>query len=1292
MTKERFILLLLVFFSVSISWAQKTTTKAIVWRAPDQIYNESGVQITVLDFVGASYSSENSYLPTLKININNAESVNFSVINPVFAPLTEQELNLINSIKVPSNYGIKVSFGMERKVPVSIVSLIPIAINPSSGGYEKLVSFQYTYQVVSLRQAAVTNAVNYGTTTTSVLSSGNWYKLSIPSTGIYKIDYAFLQSMGIQPGNVNPTTIRLLGNGGGMLPQPITSSRPDDLSENAIYVYNGGNAQTFDNGDYVLFYGTGPDTWSYNSSTGLYNHTKNIYSDSTFYFLTYGGAQGIRINTALSPSSGSENSITTYTEHAFHESDQQNLLTSGRQWFGETFDETTTLSLSLPFTFDGLVQGTTTPANKITASVVGDIVSTSSTFTAFEIFANGTTVGTISIPYIYNDGSAYLPVGTQVTNTFTISPLTQNTNTVTVELTYNQEGNASAIGYLDYIEVNLQRIIGLYGNQTNFRCIPQSFSVTGFTVSNVPDTTATIWDVTSPLTPQNQPYTFANQQAVFTSNAASGKEYVVFQGNGFNNPSFVGQVSNQNLHGITSAIPTLAIVTTNAFTNEATKFQTFKQGQGISTSIYYLEEIYNEFSSGAQDITAIRDFMRMLYNRSANLKYLLLFGDCSYDYKNRISNNTNIVPIYESYQSLDPTSTFSSDDYYALLDTNEGAWPENSSDANSLLDLGVGRFPVKTSSDADAIINKINNYVTNPNTLGKWRNQVTIVTGIDPTNSIDFLGDAETDVVPYIGNAYNIDKLYMGAYQAYPLVSTPDGTTCPDMNTAIQEEIEKGTLLVDYLGHGGETVWAQQVILDVAMINQWTNINQLPFFITATCDFGRYDNPAIISGAETLLTLAQGGGIGTLASTRPVFQNYNDVINTAFVQTVFTPVNTTMPSLGYVMMTAKNLSTSGVFNRNYALLGDPSLTLAYPADQINVTKITTTTTTNNIVVTTITDSLKALRKITIAGELRSHIDSSLLNTFNGTLYITVLDKPSEVTASPEDFYTWNNYLYEGSASVTNGLFTLSFIVPKDINYNYGYGKLSLYAEKTGTLNDAHGVDTNIIVGGSDSNHVVDITPPTIKLFMQDTTFVNGGITSSNTVLIVHLKDASGINVSDESPGHGITAVLDNNTEKINLNTYYIANKDQFTSGTINFPVNGLSPGMHTLQVTAWDTYDNSAVTTIEFEVASNASLAVQNVLNYPNPFTTSTTFYFDQNREGDDLEVLIQIYTSSGQLIHTIDEKILSSTAHIAAAEWNGRDDFKDKIGNGVYIYKLKVRSLRDGSDTFKYQKLVILN
>src|SRR6185437_15791684 len=355
-------------------------------------------------------------------------------------------------------------------------------------------------------------------------------------------------------------------------------------------------------------------------------------------------------------------------------------------------------------------------------------------------------------------------------------------------------------GYLDFVELNVIRKIGLYGNQTNFRCLAQSSSASVFTVNNVTDSTVQLWDVTTPVQPQNQPYALTNGHAVFTAIATTNKEYIVFYGNQFSNPSYIGQANNQNIHGITS-YPTLAIITLKEFASEAAKLQSFKNGQGISTEVYYLDEIYNEFSSGAQDITAIRDFARMLYNKSNNLKYLLLFGDCSYDYKNRVSNNTNIVPVYESIESDSPTTTYSSDDYYGLLDSIEGAWPESGSNSlvDELVDVGIGRFTVKDNTEADAVINKIIHYSTDPNCLGKWRNQIALITDNDPdtsaaANNINFSHDAEVSVAPYFPVIYNVDKLYM---DAYPLVSNPNGNTCPELSTAIEEEIEKGALIVD---------------------------------------------------------------------------------------------------------------------------------------------------------------------------------------------------------------------------------------------------------------------------------------------------------------------------------------------------------------------------------------------------------------------------------------------------------------------------------------------------------------
>jgi hypothetical protein len=832
------------------------------------------------------------------------------------------------------------------------------------------------------------------------------------------------------------------------------------------------------------------------------------------------------------------------------------------------------------------------------------------------------------------------------------------------------------------------------GTAWGFRAIKSLTSpISEYSISNAMGNLI-IWEVTNPVAPVIKTYTLTGTQATFTADSNALREFVAFTDGITSSLVYEGQVPNQNLHGInTPDLPDMVIVTTEAFSSAASRLGAFrKTNDNLDALVVTTDQIYNEFSSGAQDVSAIRDFMRMLYTKGTptdSVKFLLLFGGCSYDYKQRISNNTNFVPIYESRESLNQLSTYSSDDYFGLLDPSEGDWSE-SSPTNDYMEIGVGRIPCKSAIEADGIVNKIIHYHTSRTCLGKWRNKVCIVSDDEETDGsfTGFMYDADSIAKSILEKKYlhyNVSKIYLDAY-IQPL--TPDGEIAPQVNEAISAEIQKGVFMLNYVGHGGEYQWAQEDILNMPEIVKWDNYDKLPFLVTATCDFGRYDDPAIVSGGEYVVVSDHNGAIGVLTSTRPVFQNSNFLMYKNFYTYALSPLTGKMPRLGDIICKTKNASTYSTNNRNYALLGDPSMRLEYPEDSVVITKI------NNIPIAGDSIKAQALSKVNFEGEIRDPSGVKITG-YNGILNVTVYDQPSTihtVTSLNASFKSMNNFIYEGTASVKNGDFSVSFIVPKDISYQNKFGKVSFYADENQSTNDASGNFSRILIGGTSTSFAPDNTPPVIKLYMHDSSFVFGGITGSNTSLIARLSDASGINLSIGGIGHEITGILDNGKDVIILNDYYSADIDNYTKGTLTFPLKGLSPGNHTMRVKAWDTYNNSSESYIEFVVANDENMAIQHVLNYPNPFSTHTNFYFDHNRAGDDIEVLVSIYTISGKLIKTIDDHFYASNSHISDINWDGRDDFGDKIGKGVYVYKLNVRSLRDGSNNFKYQKLVILN
>ena len=733
------------------------------------------------------------------------------------------------------------------------------------------------------------------------------------------------------------------------------------------------------------------------------------------------------------------------------------------------------------------------------------------------------------------------------------------------------------------------------------------------------------------------------------------------------------------------------IITHPYFVSSANKLAAHRRSNdGLSVQIISVTDIYNEFSSGNQDITAIRDFIKMIYDKNAggadSLEYVLLFGDCSYDYKNKIAPNTNFVPIYESINSLHPVNSFSSDDYFGFMDESEGLWGESPSE-NYYIDLGIGRIPCNTLEQAEAVVKKIISYSNKSVTYNPWKNNIAFIADAGDSNLHLSQADQLANNLEAINPSINISKIYL---DAFPFKTAPDGVSAPDCNKAINEAVEGGSLLINYTGHGGVAQLSVKRVITIPQITSWKNPDKLPLFVTATCEFGTYDDPQFESAGEQILLTPYGGGVGIVTTTRPVYSNSNFALNSAFYSVIFTKKNGKYPRLGNAIIHTKNNALYDVVNRNYALLGDPSMRLDYPENNIVLTSI------NNANIAS--DTLNALEKVTFKGQVNDN-NNAKISTFNGTIYVTVYDKKSNIKTLGQDgsiatsVKALNSIIYTGQATVTNGDFSFSFVVPKDISYQIDYGKISLYAKETNLNSDAAGYNKQILIGGSSKNAKADNTPPLIKLFMNDESFVNGGTTNYTPKLIALISDSNGINITGSGIGHELSGVLNNNDKDvIVLNKYYSSKKDDYTAGRVDYQLNLAKPGQQTIRVKAWDTYNNSSEATLDFVVASDEKLALSHVLNYPNPFSSNTNFHFDHNRAGEDLSVQVQVFTTSGKLVKTLQTEAVISKSHFSELNWDGKDDYGDNIGKGVYVYKVSVRSKRDNSQFHTYEKLVILN
>ena len=1113
----------------------------------------------------------------------------------------------------------------------------------------------------------------------AVLAEGDWYKFSIDTTGVFKIDRKFLQDLGVNTDVINPKNIKIFGNGGQLLPMLNSKFRHDGLQENAIYVH-GESDDHFDANDYILFYGKGAHSWITNpTQPELTRHQNNIYSDKAYYFLTIdNSSQGKRITTAPEITTSASQQITTFNDYLVYEIDKTNRFANGQQWFGHNFKVNHTKSIL--FNFENL-----DTSKEIYIRTRG--VAISSTPSELSININGQYLTSLYFSAISSSHSLTLAR----TNEALKSTLT-NSSLIQVELSYANNGNPSAIAHLDYVELIGEKKLSANQNQFSFR---------NFSISQLAPTTNVeyiienknnifqLWNVTDIINPKIINNQSSGNNFTFKSNGGLVEEFIVLNEADYFSPEIIskGKIANQNLHSLHDI--DYIIVSPNFLIPEAERLATYhRKNSNLTVKVIDIEEIYNEFSSGSPDLTAIRDFTRHLYVNSSSaetqIKYLCLFGDSSYDFKDRIKDNTNIVPAFQSFESFDLARSFVTDDYYGMMDDDDGELKNS-----DLQDVATGRFPIKTLYEAQTTVDKTLNYYAT-SSLGDWRNRITLVAD-DPDVASEFIlqqtVERIADTIKKRKPILNITKIYADAYVQE---TSAGGERYPDVNTAIDNAIESGTLLINYFGHGGEDGWAGERILEVPQIQSWNNPNTLPLMITVTCEFSRFDNPGRITAGELVFLNKNGGTTSLITTTREVFITTGQRFNEILTKKIFHD-NDKNPTIAEALMQTKNdPSAPNTSQRLFIFyLGDPAMKLAQPKPNIRLTKM------NGVAITQSKDTIKALSKIKLEGVITDKTNR-ILSNFNGTLSTTIYDKSIEkITLDNNNFGKTLSFdaieskIFRGQASIKNGTFSFEFIAPKDIRIAYGNAKISFYADNQEI--DKSGGNQEIIIGGINKNAPEDTVGPSIKLFMDDNSFVDGGNTSESPKFLAMLEDESGINTSITAVDHDIIAILDGDqANPFILNDFYQTEIDNFTKGEVKFPFRNLKVGQHTLQFKCWDTYNNLSEATLSFNVVDNGDLVLSNVLNYPNPFVNYTEFWFNHNKPNELLEVQINIYTVSGKLIKTINQLVQSENLS-RSISWDGLDDFGNKIGKGVYIYKLNVKSTISNTTAQKIEKLVIL-
>ena len=1094
----------------------------------------------------------------------------------------------------------------------------------------------------------------------SVFSTGTWVKIGITKTGVYQISTAQLNPLGLNLEGKSSARIRMFGSGGKQLSEGSKNFDFGDIKEIPIQIEDGGDG-VFHQNDRILFFAEEPNLWLTNKGRRTYELQNNIYSDSSYYFLTLSADSGKRVSyTEDQPVP--DVFIHHYPERWFYGPDNVNVLALGRVWYSDVFDFNTNKTISF--------QTSDLSPDSVFRIRYGLMARSGAPY-PFRFSVNGSQLAD-TIPATVNIGSSFGAYGRDL-NVLRYFKPAAGTSSLNLSISYLKAGNPESIGYLNFIEATGWRQLQWQEQGFGFRSFDHIGKNACYVFSGLPSD-ARVWDVSDRFRLRQLPI----RQDSMLIHQDTIKEFFAFSPSSLPVPAFFTRMPNQNLRALST--PDLLIVSNPALLSQAYRLADFRRNHdGLDVEVVTTQQVYNEFSSGTQDITAIRNFAMHLYYKDpgTKLKYLLLVGDCSYDYKNRIENNTNLMPTYESPASLSVLASYASDDYFGILGRNKNGW-----ESLDLMDIGVGRLPAKDIGEAQNMVNKLIHYASSPKTLGNWRNRYTFVADNGDYCEHSRQSNELSEALLSRNKRANVKKLFIGAYER---IAGAGGYTSPAATNELISSIESGNLIVNYTGHGGATVWADEFLFTREMIEQLRNYDRLTFFVTATCDFGRHDNPGLISGAESLLLNDKGGAVGIMTTGRPVGSANNYSINQSFYQNLFNLQNGRPGRMGDAIREAKNKNADKASNRGFTLLGDPSASFAFPEQEIEVTEIP--------------DTIRGLDFVEIKGQVLK--EPGVVDTdFDGQVYATLFDRPGMLSIIDGEPCSNTNYpnqrsaLFNGNTAVNDGLFSFKFFVSADVSYLKGSGRLSLYADNPAQVKDAAGFQTNLTVGGFNPNPIDDSNGPEIALYMNDFSFVDYGLTDANPDLLVLLNDPqSGINASGLGLGHDLTAILDDNQTFV-LNDYFENTSGSFQTGSIRFPLRDLSPGLHNIKVRVWDNFNNSSVKEINFEVGG-ANYLVKNLQLYPNPFSDKAFIRFESAMTGQQIRVGIEVLNLAGKMLHHTEYVLEESVARPGASGelvWDGRNSDGTRLAPGAYFCRIRVKSDTTNAEEKFTRKLFLIH
>ena len=1071
----------------------------------------------------------------------------------------------------------------------------------------------------------------------SVLADGHWVKIRVSESGVCRMSFSELRSAGLEPSQV-----RVFGYGGAQKEQDFSKPNIDDLPQVPVYVGE----------DYILFYVQGPISWTYNGSR--FAHTRNTYSDFGYYLLSDDAGDMLLFPEAEAVS-GSPTDVTYYSYYQVHDEDSVNLIDrtgvsgGGRTFYGEQFaaGQTRTFTFSTPY------------ANGDNSSVYIDMAANAATTSTVKAKLNNTSSKSIyisSIPDHYTFG---------VAGTISMNGASEEQNQrVTMQFV---NSNASALAWLNYIEITTPSELVMTGSYMGIRSLVNrnTTNPVRFLLRNTTASTQ-IWDVTDLAAIQRMPTTMVDDQLAWVGTQADGvHEYIAVNTDGtkFVQAEVVGEVKNQNLHAL-SNIDYIIICPEGYEDVSEDLAKAHEAKQAITYAIVTDQQVYNEFSSGTPDATAYRWLMKMLYDRAKNgigqqPRWLLLMGHGTFDNRKLLRNSgTSLLLTYQSKNSVNEIKAYATDDYFAYLDDNEGTI-----DTQGRMDIGVGRLPVESLDEARTTVDKLIQYIRNEQT-GKWKNQLVYLADDGENGTHTETAEKSAELVRIKNPDFIVHKIFL---DAYPQEVNASGESYPLAKNRVLNLLKNGVLFFNYSGHGGYNAITNESILNLKDIAGMTNKNQA-FWLFATCNFAQCD-AGKRSAAETAVLNPKGGAIGILAATRTVYASQNTNLNRSVCDTLFghSDVFHYDMTLGEAISIGKNLLGSDENKLAYVLLGDPCMRLNYPTDY-------------HVETLTEMDTLNALSVQHVEGRIIDE-DLNIVSDFNGKVDITIYDKMQSIPTRDNDnaggdprviaYNDYPNTIFSGATDVKDGLFNYTFMVPKDIRYNFDNGRIVYYAVTADSLETAEAVGhfEQFIIGGTGSTVAIDTIGPEMEIYLNSPAFRNGDKTYATPRFFANLYDKNGINTAGAGIGHDLMLIIDDDPKMIySLNEYFTAANNSYQAGQVSYLMEELANGPHSLTFRAWDLLNNSTTKSLNFIVEAGLDPSIYNVTTYPNPVQQSGVVHLIVNYDQPDelIETEIYLYNTAGQMVYSHKQDNPDAVSiNLPSLGLN----------TGVYIYSVKIKS-----------------